>query len=156
MKRAYIHRATLILANTLPLTSLSGTLRTAANLGAQILGSVGWPSSHSAKGSAVLSACAPYAACLNTSVSLCDSGQRPQTQRNAVHEACMWGGGETVISLLLEHHGNPSITAKLNGKLWYLFDALRVSPLSSFTDLIPCTPCKLSLFIYNIIAKQRF
>ena len=26
----------------------------------------------------------------------------------------MWGGGETVISLLLEHHGNPSITAKLN------------------------------------------
>ena len=49
MKRAYIHRATLILANTLPLTSLSGTLRTAANLGAQILGSVGWPSSHSAK-----------------------------------------------------------------------------------------------------------
>ena len=49
MKRAYIHRAGLILANTLPLTSLSGTLRTAANLGAQILGSVGWPSSHSAK-----------------------------------------------------------------------------------------------------------
>ena len=26
----------------------------------------------------------------------------------------MWGGGETAISLLLEHHGNPNITAKLN------------------------------------------
>ena len=57
------------------------------------------------------------AASQNTSASLCDSGQRPQTQRNALHEACLWDGGQKVLGLLLKHQVDPSITAKMQGKL---------------------------------------
>jgi hypothetical protein len=43
-------------------------------------------------------------------------GQRPETQRNALHEACLWPEGEPVVALLLKHRANANLTAKLNSK----------------------------------------
>ena len=43
-------------------------------------------------------------------------GQRSSTERNALHEASVWGAGSEVVSLLLEYRADVNLKAKHNGK----------------------------------------
>ena len=43
-------------------------------------------------------------------------GQRSSTERNALHEASVWGAGPEVVSLLLEYRADVNLKAKHNGK----------------------------------------
>ena len=58
----------------------------------------------------------------NPSLSSCSlrmdhHGQRSATNRNSLHEACVWGAGPEAVSLLLEYRADVNLKAKHNGKL---------------------------------------
>ena len=46
----------------------------------------------------------------------------PHIQRNALHEACMWKEGGSVIALLLDHNADVNATARLNSNLMNAYE----------------------------------
>ena len=57
-------------------------------------------------------------ACPSTPSAVEECGQRRETRRSALHEACLWGCGarEQVVTLLMQSHTNVELTAKLQSK----------------------------------------
>ena len=76
------------------------------------------------------------AACPNTPTVLggMECGQRGETRRNALHEACLWGFGarDQVVTLLLQYRADVDLTAKLRGKQ---MTADRIAAQKGFPEL---------------------
>jgi hypothetical protein len=74
------------------------------------------------------------AACPNTPSVVEECGQRGETRRNALHEACLWGCGarDQVVIMLLQHGANMDLTAKLRGRQ---MTADRIAAQKGFREL---------------------